>query len=325
MDAAGNLFGPFDVTIPGSEAEPFTEGAYEAVNGHISGVREGFAVTVAGLTATLTAGLIVSHGFYLDTRERPSPATVTSPATAAGALGRRDLLVARRTLSTGDASSGTPGTVTLVRIAGTPAASPVDPAYDAATDEPIASWLVPSNAGTVASAVKDLRRWLSDVGVSRAEGIVTGGYGEESAATTGTSSGSETRLGGSQNRTAVTLTSGRAYEAVFAGRVQIRNSGGLVKLRLRARKGATPLTSSPVVSGHTARCPTVGSAGQQGVATSGQPFQIAAGTEGSDWQIHLFGESDTGGPGLDVTPDERNIISITVKDVGPAPAGLRTI
>lgn len=319
-DAAGNSYGPYDLAVPGAEGEPFSEAGWDRVYGHVSGVRSGGDISFSGLTATLTAIDAISHGFWLDTSGLASLWSYASTPTPSGGNPRRDMLVARRQLST----PSVPGKTFLKVLEGTPAASPGDPAYDLENDEPLHSWQVPGNAGTTITGITDLRRWLTRDDSNRATGIVPGGYGQ-SGSSTGTNGAAEARLTGAQNRDAVTLVPGRAYEVAIIGQASINGAAGLVSVRARARKGATPTTSSAIVAEQTVRCNAVGGTGQVGVNTSDQPFQIAAGTGGSDWRIHLFGLVETGGSSMDFVADRRNLHTLTVKDVGPAPSNLRTI
>lgn len=317
-DAEGNLFGPFDLTIPGSEAEPFTESAWETLYGHVSGVREGMAVSLAGLVATLTPGLVVSHGFYLDTRERAAAWSYASPATAVGGNPRRDLVVARRQLSLGDASSGTPGKTSLVVIPGTPAVSPVDPAYDAANDELIASWLVPGNAGTVASAAKDLRKFLTSQAQGAPAGLVAHAYSTSSASTN--SAGDETRVTtGTANWTG-TLTAGRKYRITGQGQFDTFADGSVPELYLRARRGATPITTSFAVG--VARGYLASQARPQTWQLDGT-FQVAV--TGSHTLSPFLRRFSVNGGAASIQPTASGIWEFMVTDIGVAESWVPTV
>lgn len=156
-DSEGNAYGPYDIEVEGSESEAFTEQNWARLS-RASGVYSGGELTFTGLTATLSAIDMVSHGFFLDTSARLMPWSYSSPATT-GAQPRRDLLVARRQLTAGEGAGATPGKTFLTVIPGTPAATPVDPDHDPDNDELLWSWQVPASGGTVVTAVRDLRRW----------------------------------------------------------------------------------------------------------------------------------------------------------------------
>lgn len=146
------------------------------------------------------------------------------------------------------------------------------------------------------------------------------GYGQETVtgSTTGTA---EQRLAGNENCT-VTLTAGRAYEAIFAGRLSADTAPGLIGVHLRAALGATPTTSSPVVASLQRWLATSGGPGQTDANNSGQPFQVT--TSGS-YTISPFGYVASGTSTMSVLADARGVYSITVVDTGPAPATLRSI
>lgn len=140
-------------------------------------------------------------------------------------------------------------------------------------------------------------------------------------ATTGTA---EARMAGGHNVTAVTLVTGRAYEAVHTGIMQSITNGGSVVVRLRASASGTPTTTSPVVSSSQQWLTNAGGPGAIDFRTSNQLFQVGASS--SAWQIHAFGEVRSGGASaVQVTADARGVHTVVVYDRGPAPAGLRTI
>lgn len=178
-DADGNIFGPFDVSVPDSEAEPFTEEAYFRMHDEC-GVVEGFGLTFTGLTAHLEPGFAYSHGGWLvreDVWDDASPPTV-------GVDPRRDLLVLRRTLTVGEGDDATPGRVVPVVLRGAPAAGPVNPAHDPETDERLWSWRVPGSGGTVVTVITDHRRYVNRDGspiiAAEAPVMKIGGVGTQS-------------------------------------------------------------------------------------------------------------------------------------------------
>lgn len=156
VDGAGNSYGPYDIEVAGSSAEPFTEAAWYQMQRE-SGVLFGAGLTFAGLTAQVAPFASRVKGSFLS---RTAQWTDASPATPSGGNPRRDLLVARRQLTAGSGGSAVPGKTFLTVLRGTPAASPADPAFDAVNDEPLWSWQVPGNGGTVVTAVRDLRQFL---------------------------------------------------------------------------------------------------------------------------------------------------------------------
>lgn len=160
-DAEGNTYGPFDVSVPDSEAEAFTEEAYYRIHDE-TGVVEGFALSFAGLTAQVGAGFAWSHGAYL---LRETPWLDTSPATT-GDQPRRDLLVLRRTLTVGEGDEAVPGRVVPMVLRGAPAAAPANPEHDADTDLRLWSWQVPANGGTVVTGQQDHRTYVRRDGAS---------------------------------------------------------------------------------------------------------------------------------------------------------------
>lgn len=132
------------------------EDDYARLHVRETGVISGLNLTLTGLTWSLSTGAVMVGGFQLVVEDAPE--TGSSAPTAAGAANpRRDMLVARRTLDPEASSS-----VVLVLKQGAPAAAPVDPVLTRDTvgvfEEPLYSWQVPGNGGTVGTAVRDLRR-----------------------------------------------------------------------------------------------------------------------------------------------------------------------
>lgn len=161
MDADGNSYGPYDNEVPGSEGEPFTEAAWDALYGHVSGVASGGALTFSGLTAQLAAIKVIAHGFWL----RRTAAWSQTSLPESGTLPRRDLLVARRQMTIGSGVGATPGKTVLTILQGIPASSPANPAHDPANDELLWSWRVPAGGGTVVTDIRDHRRPLPGAAV----------------------------------------------------------------------------------------------------------------------------------------------------------------
>lgn len=153
MDAQGNRYGPYDLDVPGSFAEPLTEDAWFTLHRE-TGVVSGGTISFNGRTASLAPVELRVHGSWLS---REQPWTDTSPATTT-AVPRRDLLVARRQRTVGVGQDGIPGKTYLTVLRGTPAANPQDPPYDRLNDEPLWSWQVPASGGNVITAVRDRRR-----------------------------------------------------------------------------------------------------------------------------------------------------------------------
>lgn len=151
-DADGNSYGPYDIEVPDSEAEAFTEAAWYRLD-QSNYVVSGGGLTFSGLTATLAPLLVRVHGSWL---EREAPWTDASPPTT-GASPRRDLLVARRQRTVGTAEDGVPGKTYLTVLRGTPAAIPDNPDHDPANDLLLYDWQVPGGGGTVVTDVHDLR------------------------------------------------------------------------------------------------------------------------------------------------------------------------
>lgn len=158
-DADGNVYGPFDVTVDGSEAEPFTEEAWFRMHDE-SGVVSGGGLTFSGLTAQLAPIFAWSHGAWL---YREATWSEASPPTT-GAQPRRDMLVIRREVTLGEGVGAVPGRCVPLVLNGTPAASPADPAYDAETDTPLWSWQVPASGGTVVTGIVDHRVYVDEAG-----------------------------------------------------------------------------------------------------------------------------------------------------------------
>jgi len=153
MDAQGNSYSPYDIEVAGSAAEPFTEAAWYDME-RTSGVVEGLGLTFNGRTAQLAPGMVRVKGSRL---RRATQWTDTSPATT-NTTARRDLLVARRQLTTGEGAAAVAGKTFFLVLRGTPAATPVDPTFDSANDERLWSWQVPGGGGNVITDIRDLRR-----------------------------------------------------------------------------------------------------------------------------------------------------------------------
>lgn len=116
-------------------------------------------LTVNGLTASVGTGRawVRGAGYKNDTLKAFS---VTANTNAS--LSRRDRIALRRDTAA--------KTVTAIRLAGTPAASPAAPALTQVDggvwDLPMFSFLVPPNSGTTLSGFVDERAWLSPGGGS---------------------------------------------------------------------------------------------------------------------------------------------------------------
>lgn len=117
-----------------------------------SGVLSGLNLTMTGLGWSLSPGEMYVAGSMLLVED--TPATGTSGINT-GANPRRDLLVARRTLTPAGSS-----TVLAVKV-GPPATSPADPAPTQQRldvwEEPLFSWRVPGGSGGTATDVRDRR------------------------------------------------------------------------------------------------------------------------------------------------------------------------
>lgn len=156
-------FGPFD-GVPWLQAQWYRgapgmlpSGVYGAPVAVGSG---DLGLTFNGLNITVNLGRALIRGA---TYELTSTAwTGSIAANTNGTLARRDRLVLRRDLAA--------KTVTIVRLQGTPAASPVSPALqrveDGQWDLPLFSFLVPANSGTVITDVVDERAFLGAGGSS---------------------------------------------------------------------------------------------------------------------------------------------------------------
>lgn len=127
------------------------------------------ALTLNGLGWSV--GLGRAHVRGAGYERTTSPSTGTVPANTSGTA-RIDRLVLRRDLAS--------KTVTVVRIQGTPAASPLIPGLsiveDGVWDTPLFRFTVPANSGTTLTGVTDERRWIGD-GVSIPYEVVTPGSG----------------------------------------------------------------------------------------------------------------------------------------------------
>ena len=121
-----------------------------------SGVVSGLNLTMNGLGWSLSPGESYVAGSMILVEN--VPATGLSAATT-GSSPRRDLLVARRTLT----SNGSSTTVLALKV-GAPATTPVDPGLTRVQlgvwEDPLFSWQVPAGGGTTATAVRDRRRWV---------------------------------------------------------------------------------------------------------------------------------------------------------------------
>jgi len=150
-DAAGNHYGPFDVDV-NPDAEDYNEASYYRFH-RKSGVLSGGGITFDGRTYHLAPieARVRGSFFYRETE-----LVGTSDATVSGNP-RRDLLVLRRTLTAGTGESATPGKTVPVLLKGTPAVTPVNPAFDAAKDELLWSWQVPGSGGSTITNVIDHR------------------------------------------------------------------------------------------------------------------------------------------------------------------------
>lgn len=150
---------------PGQESG---EDDYARLHVHESGVISGLDLSFNGLGWSLSPGAAMAGGFQMLVES--DPATGASEPVS-GANPRRDLLVARRTLDPENGSSVVP-----VLKPGSPAASPADPPLTRDTvgvfEEPLFSWQVPGDGGTVVTGVRDLRRSVTtNAGTS---GVIAG-------------------------------------------------------------------------------------------------------------------------------------------------------
>jgi len=152
-DAQGNSYGPYDTEVANSAAEPLTEATWYDLD-RTSGVVEGLNLTFNGRTAQLSPGMVRVHGSFL---RRYTQWTDISPATTTSAP-RRDLLVARRQLTSGSGPGAVPGRTFFTVLRGNPAATPTDPTFDASNDEPLWSWQVPGNGGNTITDVHNVMR-----------------------------------------------------------------------------------------------------------------------------------------------------------------------
>lgn len=117
------------------------------------------AFAASGLNVSVGTGKAMVGGAGFERTGTPPTQAVTANANATQA--RRDRLVLRRDLGTHD--------VTVVRIQGTPAASPTAPAITRTAtvfDLKLFSFLVPANNGTTITSVVDERVWLDEEGAT---------------------------------------------------------------------------------------------------------------------------------------------------------------
>ncbi len=116
----------------------------------------GLGLTAVGLNLSMSLGRGRVRGAAYERTGTAWTDAVTPNASSAGP--RRDLIVLRRDLAA--------KTVTPVRIQGTAAASPVDPAItqaeDGTWDEVLFRVWVPPNSGATVTLITDLRRWIDD-------------------------------------------------------------------------------------------------------------------------------------------------------------------
>lgn len=145
-----------------------------------------------------------------------------------------------------------------------------------------------------------------------------------SASAVATTGSAEQHLGsGSPNVTSVALRTGRAYEAVYAGKISAGNVAGNVTVRIRAATaGATPTTSSPMAAAAQAYLAVAGGPGQESVETAGQSFQITA---DGNYTFHCFAATGAASGTAAIAPLDTGIHALTIRDVGPANAGTRTL
>lgn len=244
-DPDGNTYGPFDVEVPDSYAEPFTEAAWYRLHDE-SGVISGGALTFDGLTAALAPIFAQSHGAYL---YRDTVWTDTSPATT-DSDPRRDLLVIRRILTVGEGEGATPGRAIPLVLRGTPAPAPVNPEHDPDTDELLWSWQVPGGGGVTVTSITDHRRMMNAYRQLGPAGLVGG---KESSASTSVSSSTAVKLGGTALEFVAHLVPGRAYEYTASFRAWGATSTAVAGVACRlVADGVTATASSPLVAGNTA-------------------------------------------------------------------------
>lgn len=135
------------------ESQPANEADYYLMHRE-TGVLEGLNLTLNGLNWGLSPGAVYTSGTLVVNDGAGISGTVTPTS---GALPRRDMLCARRTLLPGGGSFGM-----IALKQGTPAASPVDPALatviDGVFEEPLFSWQVAASGAATTTAIRDLRR-----------------------------------------------------------------------------------------------------------------------------------------------------------------------
>ena len=204
------------------------------------------------------------------------------------------------------------------------------PRYDSSNERDLAytAW----QAATGRSIEDGMSCWVADHYEDRIDGAWT-----ERASSTGlvafksnedaaAGSISEARIPGGHNIPGTRLVPGRSYEAIAKGWVQATGADGAVILKLRARRGDIPTTSSAVVGDDLVYMHATGTGGRAGFrAGAGSLFQV--GTASTAWHIHLFGTRNAGVSmsSWQVVPDSRGVHSIAVYDRGPAHPNIPTI
>lgn len=156
---------------------------------------------------------------------------------------------------------------------------------------------------------------------ARAAGLIATASDSATASTAATA---ETRFTTSAANitNGVALVTGRAYEIAFTGKVACVGAAGVTQVNVRMSTTGTPTTTSTLVSSEQmSGTPT--SVGYS-VTTAGQPFQVSANVAAGS--VHLFGTcSGASVTGMSILANAGGQLHVTVKDLGPAPTGLRTL
>jgi hypothetical protein len=154
---------------------------------------------------------------------------------------------------------------------------------------------------------------------TRAKGLINASLELTTVATSGTA---EARLAtGAHNITnAIALVTGRAYKVVFTCRAVTLTAATPHQINVRMATTGTPTTSSTVVSSTvelaTSSTPTY-------TTTDGQPFQVSANVAAGS--AHVFAQCSGSSTGVSVSSIPSYGFGLEVIDLGPAPAGLRTL
>lgn len=146
------------------------------------------------------------------------------------------------------------------------------------------------------------------------------GY-EQGATAFATAGTAEERATPTEYNISAALVTGRAYRARFKGRASTSASAALWVGNVRARSGATPVTTSTIVASDQKFMTNGGGTGQQDTNIDG----LFAVSSSATWFLSLFLKVGVGSGTAAVLEDGRGRADMWIEDVGPSFAGILTV